>query len=168
LQEEKASIQIKRILVPVDGSKPSEKATEFGIALAKLLNADVIALHVIQTAPYTTVLAHPSTVPPPIPLVDDEVRKFANECVNKVAEKAKGFDVKVIPIISETSSSVRDEIIKIAKEKDVDLIVMGTRGMTGLKRIILGSVASGVVTYAPCPVLVVRPKETSEEEKVIE
>lgn len=161
----KTPIQIKKILIPVDGSKPSQKATEFGIALAKLLTANVIALHVIQTAPYTAVLAHPSTVPPPIPPVDDEVRKFANECVNKVVEEGKTFGVSVEPVISETSSSVRDEIIKIAREKDVDLIVMGTRGMTGLKRIILGSVASGVVTYAPCPVLVVRPKESSEEEE---
>jgi nucleotide-binding universal stress UspA family protein len=58
--------------------------------------------------------------------------------------------------IKTSSASAADEIIKYAKEKDVDLIVVGTKGRSGMRKALLGSVASKMVTYSPCSVLVVR------------
>jgi nucleotide-binding universal stress UspA family protein len=52
--------------------------------------------------------------------------------------------------------SIVSEIIEFAELRSIDLIIMGTRGRTGFKKLLLGSVASGVVTYAHCPVLVIR------------
>ena len=72
---------------------------------------------------------------------------------------AKSHDVKTNKInteMVETSMSAADEIIRYAKEKGVDLIVVGTKGRSGMSKALLGSVASKVVTYSPCSVLVVR------------
>jgi nucleotide-binding universal stress UspA family protein len=60
-------------------------------------------------------------------------------------------------IIEDISSRVGHAIVEYAESKSIDLIVIGTRGRTGLKKMLLGSVASDVVTYAHCPVLVIRP-----------
>jgi nucleotide-binding universal stress UspA family protein len=74
-----------------------------------------------------------------------------------VAEMAKGHGMKINTEMVETSSvSAADEIIRYAKEKGVDLIVVGTRGRSGMSKALLGSVASKIVTYSPCSVLVVR------------
>jgi nucleotide-binding universal stress UspA family protein len=61
-----------------------------------------------------------------------------------------------IEMVETYSSSAADEIIRYAQEKEVDLIVVGTKGRSGMSKVLLGSVASKVVTYSPCSVLVVR------------
>ena len=77
--------------------------------------------------------------------------------VDEIAKRHNATNVKVIKeIIETTSASPAEEIIKNAKEKDVDLIIVGTKGRSGMRKALLGSIASKVVTYAPCSVLVVR------------
>jgi nucleotide-binding universal stress UspA family protein len=86
-------------------------------------------------------------------------RRQANEIFDSVQEIAKshGAKFKINTEIIETSSiSAADEIIKYSKEKDVDLVLVGTKGRSGMTKALLGSVASKVVTYSPCSVLVVR------------
>ena len=61
-----------------------------------------------------------------------------------------------IEIVPSTESSTVNAIVSDAEENDVDLIVVGTRGRTGLRKMLLGSVASGIVTYSQCPVLVIK------------
>ena len=69
---------------------------------------------------------------------------------NKILEKAKRFDVNIQTDIIVPAKSVSSEIIDYADKFNVDLIIVGTRGRSGLKRILLGSVASEVVKYADC------------------
>ena len=79
--------------------------------------------------------------------------------LDTVAEMAKRHSIrkKINTEMVETSSvSAADAIIRYAQEKDVDLIVVGTRGRSGMSKALLGSVASKIVTYSPCSVLVVR------------
>jgi nucleotide-binding universal stress UspA family protein len=86
-------------------------------------------------------------------------RQQANQIFDTVQEMAKshGANLKINTEMVETSSaSAADEIIRYAKEKVVDLIVVGTKGRSGMSKALLGSVASKVVTYSPCSVLVVR------------
>ena len=86
-------------------------------------------------------------------------RREANQLFDTVAEMAKRHGIenkKINTEIVETSISAADAIIRYAQEKDVDLIVVGTKGRSGMSKALLGSVASKVVTYSPCSVLVVR------------
>jgi nucleotide-binding universal stress UspA family protein len=85
-------------------------------------------------------------------------RQQASQIFDTVAEIAKrhGIITKINTEMVETSVSAADEIIRYAQEKGVDLIVVGTKGRSGMSKALLGSVASKVVTYSPCSVLVVR------------
>jgi nucleotide-binding universal stress UspA family protein len=86
-------------------------------------------------------------------------RREANQMLDTVAEMAKRHSIrkKINTEMVETSSvSAADAIIRYAQEKDVDLIVVGTKGRSGMSKALLGSVASKIVTYSPCSVLVVR------------
>jgi len=147
-----------RILVAVDGSDTSMKAADYAITLAKNNDnneAEIFVINVID-------------IPPMFKMLPSETRKQlirigrqqATQIFDTIEQMAKRHDVKTNKInteMVETSSvSVADEIIRYAKEKGVDLIVVGTKGRSGMSKALLGSVASKVVTYSPCSVLVVR------------
>lgn len=155
------NVSITKILVPVDGSKPSDKAAEYAIDIAKRVKANIVAVHVIHLPAYaltpTPIEGMPTHMMTPIPMtISNEERKMAENYMNKVKKMAKRAKVKIETKIVEDQPSIVHAITKIAEKEGCDLIVMGTKGRTGIKRFLLGSVASGVVTYAPCPVLVVR------------
>jgi nucleotide-binding universal stress UspA family protein len=151
-----------RILVAVDGSDTSMNAAEYAITLAqsnKNDNKEVTEVFVINVI----------DLPPIFKLLPSDTRKQlirigrqqASQILETVEEMAKNHDggakFKINTEMVETSSaSAAYEIIKYAEEKDVDLIVVGTKGRSGMSKALLGSVASKVVTYAPCSVLVVR------------
>ena len=146
-----------RILVAVDGSDTSMKAADYAITLAKNNDnneAEIFVINVID-------------IPPMFKMLPSETRKQlirigrqqATQIFDTIEQMAKRHDVKTNKInteMVETSMSAPDEIIRYAKEKGVDLIVVGTKGRSGMSRALLGSVASKVVTYSPCSVLVVR------------
>jgi nucleotide-binding universal stress UspA family protein len=83
-------------------------------------------------------------------------RQEGRRMLDTAAEKAKIYGVKIRTEIIESHISAADAITKYAKEKNADLIVMGTKGRSGMSKALLGSVASKLVTYSPCSVLVVR------------
>ena len=86
---------------------------------------------------------------------ENEARKWFNRVLEKV--KKDGLEIKKIKTdVITTPLSIVSTILQYAEKNDVDLIVIGTKGITGFKRMLVGSVASGVVTYAYCPVLVIR------------
>jgi nucleotide-binding universal stress UspA family protein len=156
-----SGIAIKKILVPVDGSKPSEKAAEYAIFMAKTTKAQVVALHVMNAPAYafttTPIEGMPTPAAIPIPLtVSSEERKIADSYLSRVEKIGKNSGVAVKTTIIENQQSVVHAITEFAEKESFDLIVVGTKGRTGITKFLLGSVASGVVTYAPCPVLVVR------------
>lgn len=143
-----------RLLVAVDGSDTSMNAADYAIALAKNNNeVEIYVINVIDLQPIFKML--PSDTRKELISLG---RGEANQMLDTVAEMAKrhGIKKKINTEIVETSVSAADAIIRYAQEKDVDLIVVGTRGRSGMSKALLGSVASKIVTYSPCSVLVVR------------
>ena len=152
-------MNIRRILVAVDGSKPAMYATDKAIDLAKLYSAELSAFYVMSS----DIRYHYSwnTLSPGLyPGVFDEVPGIAKETgqkhLDKVKQKAAEKNLKVKTDILVGLTSTVKEIVEYAEKNKIDLIIIGNRGLTGFKKMLLGSVASGVVTYAHCPVLVVK------------
>jgi nucleotide-binding universal stress UspA family protein len=152
-------VQIRKILVPIDGSGSSMKAADYGVTLAK--NGDsskVVALHVIHSQIkylYSSTVATLVT-PTTIGTIIDRAKQEAQNWLTKVQEKANENDVKLKTEFVVDPTSIVGAIVDYSERQNVDLIVIGSRGLSGFKRLLLGSVASGVVSYAHCPVLVVK------------
>lgn len=138
-----------KILVAIDGSEPSMTAADYAISVAKKYGSELIALHVIRSG--TSILG---PTPPPHLI---EVKKEAQEYLEKTKDRASDGDDS-IQLKTEliASPSVVDGIVSFAEKENVDLIVAGTKGRSAIKKLLLGSVSSGVVTYAHCTVMVVR------------
>jgi nucleotide-binding universal stress UspA family protein len=146
---------LRTILVPVDGSEWSFRAAKYSIKIAKMSNAQIVCVHAVvslPTAAYANVHAG-VLVPRYIEEAKKEAQKWFDE-IDAIAKKA-GVARLSTEIILDVFS-VADALITYAERNNVDLIVIGTKGRTGLKKFVLGSVASGVVSHAKCPVLVVR------------
>lgn len=149
---------IRRILVAVDGSKPSFEASVQAIDIAKSLNAELIALYVVSPdARYDYI---EDTITPRLPRALKDVMMIAmqrgEKHLDKVKQKAKEKNIRVKVDIVIGISSVVKEIVNYAEKNRINMIVVGSRGLSGIKKMLLGSVASGVVTYAHCPVLVAK------------
>jgi nucleotide-binding universal stress UspA family protein len=145
--------QFETILVPVDFSEHSKEALDTAVQLARLFGSTIHLLHCyhIQTAgisPYGIVL--PSGY-------YEDIREAAEKRLNDWHEKVSGEGVKVESILSADSPSLAINLA--AAEIQANLIVMGTRGLSGLKHAMLGSIAERVVRLAPCPVLTVKDPE---------
>lgn len=157
-----ASKVFTKILVPVDGSKYSQDAAEYAVKIAKLMKAKVVVLHVVPMPAYAFTYSvwdgvSPVAIPTPLTFeLSDDEKKVAKELVDSVRKIAEKAGVGVETKLVEHRPSVPDAIIQFASEAGVDLIVMGTKGRTGIKRFLLGSVTESVVHHAHCPVLVVR------------
>lgn len=154
-----SSISIGKILTPVDGSSASVKALQYATHLTELLSGDaeLIVMHVLEDIKQGGAIGAQAKYGN-VRLVEGfkrSRRKAVMKWLKQVEEAAnkKRINLK-IEIIDEGSKV--DAILDYAEKNSVDLIVMGTRGITGIKRILLGSVANAVVTNAPCPVMVVR------------
>ena len=142
--------RIEKILVPVDFSEHSARALEMAIDLAKAFGARIDLLHCYQIQPL-------SISPYGIVLPEDfdrEVREGAERRVDEWRGKVMLEGVEVGVRLSSRFPSL--EISETASEIGADLIVMGTRGLTGIKHALLGSVAERTLRLAPCPVLTVR------------
>ncbi|MGD1834965.1 MAG: universal stress protein [Nitrososphaeraceae archaeon] len=150
-----------KILVCFDGSKCSMDALDYAIEIAqKEHNPELIIIHVMQDLKLTSNQMYYLTFSKG-KLVDEIVEKAKQESsqilekINKKVDKYKE-KFKIETKIFETGSSVVGGVIEYADKEEIDLIVIGTRGNTGFKKLLIGSTAQGVVTYAHCPVLVVK------------
>ena len=148
----------RRILVPYDGSKYYKKSLEEAIELAKKFDSKIYLLHVIDVL----------TVIPPIqddPDYHIEMKKFQQSLKNAVSKsdlilrnevlrcKEKDVDADYRVVVG----SAADVILKFAKKTEIDMIVMGSQGLSGIRKIMaLGSVSRKVSELAQCPVLLVR------------
>ena len=144
---------IRRILVAVDGSDASVGASNYAIDMAKKLQASLTVLFIVSPATYIDFgYAKVGTMNE----IESTKKELAQNEVDKVNKKAmeRGVSVKTDVLINRIS--VVKEIVEYAEKHKMDLIITGSRGMTGFKRILLGSVASDIVTYSHCPVLVVK------------
>jgi nucleotide-binding universal stress UspA family protein len=151
-------LTIQRILVAVDGSKPSIDAGTQAIDIAKRFDAELIALYVVS--PDIRYNYVEDVITPSLPKALKDVMMIAmqrgEKHVDKVKQKASEKNVKVKTDVVIGISSVVKEIIEYAEKNRIDMIIIGSRGLSGIKKMLLGSVASGVVTYAHCPVLVAK------------
>jgi nucleotide-binding universal stress UspA family protein len=150
--------RIEKVLVCVDGSESSMKAADYAVMLAKQNGAQVIALHVIVSQlgyAYSTGtfgLVTPNTINDMLEKSKQEAQRWFDE----IGKNAAANGVKLLTEVVASPTSTVPAIVNYAENNKVDLIVVGTRGRSGFTKILLGSVASGVVTYASCPVMVVK------------
>lgn len=143
-----------RILVGVDGSESSFKAADNAISLAKLYGSELIVIHVI---PSKSVMGHSSGIFGVVtPAFLKKVTEEAEMWFAVIKKKTEQLGISLRTQIISTGESPIKEIVEFAHREEVDLIVVGTRGRSGIKRMLLGSTASGVVTYAHCPVFIVK------------
>jgi nucleotide-binding universal stress UspA family protein len=148
---------ISKIMIGIDGSKESLNATNYAIAIAKRYSAELIAVNVLTSDigyAYSSpgVENTPLTIREIILLAEDEVKKWFDD----IKEKADKNDIRFRSEMIMAKKSTVSSMLDYAEEQNINLIVVGTRGRSGIKKMLLGSVASGLVTYAACPVLVVK------------
>jgi nucleotide-binding universal stress UspA family protein len=146
---------IKRILVAVDGSRPSVKASDFAIDMAKRFEAELIALYVIEPR-YNELETAISPRPGRLKNIFTKAVEEGEEMLNKVKQNAVKNHLNIQTDVIKGITSVVKAIVEYSEDKEANVIVVGSRGMTGFKKMLLGSVASGVVTYAHCPVVVIK------------
>jgi nucleotide-binding universal stress UspA family protein len=148
-----------KILVAVDGSEQSFKAAEYAIEIGKKYSAQLTALTVLDISKPKHLSSYFITAPTYAMRELEEERKEAQQWLDKVAnivsEKGNNNNIQFKSQI-EKSMSVEGTIVDYAEQENIDLIVVGTKGRSGFTKLLLGSVASKVVTYAHCPVLVVK------------
>lgn len=151
--------KLSKILVAIDGSHASFDAADYAVMLAKQHNAQLFLLHVIHPTEYYSSLqffeikqASDSSE------LIEQAKKEANKWFDTIRKKIEDILEKQIKIETDiiVSTATVDSILDYAENKDVDLIVVGTRGRSGIKKLLLGSTASGIVTYSSCPVTVVK------------
>jgi nucleotide-binding universal stress UspA family protein len=152
-------MRVKKVLCAVDFSEPSREALHFAADLARQYDAELTLLHVYQVPGYT--------FPDGVLVVGPEIlNDLLSEISRSLDDWKKEAWVRGVAAVQTVSvqGSAAPEIVRFAKERDIDLIVVGTHGRGGLAHVLLGSVAEKVVRKAPCPVLTVRTSDHRLEE----
>ncbi|MEM2546356.1 MAG: universal stress protein [Candidatus Bathyarchaeia archaeon] len=152
----------EKILVPLDGSEHSLKALDLAVQIAKKFGGKITLIHVYQVNVRPMVMPEPITLTPGIPIISpseySKVVEAAREAGSRILaegeKRVKAEGVEVETIIRE--GHIVHEIVRVAGEGKFNLIVMGARGISRIKEIILGSVSDGVIRNAPCPVLITK------------
>lgn len=148
--------RFNKILVLVDGSKYSISALEHASTLAKEYNSELIALYVLSSKIKYDELFLDEKKGDTIPSLSKFIELSYLESHNWLNELKEKIHGKLVTDVIVAKKSVVTEIVEYSEQNNIDLIVMGTRGRSGLKKLLLGSTAQGIITYAHCPVLVVR------------
>ena len=142
---------MKKILVPFDGSGYSKKAYEKALEIAEKFESELIVMTVIQSKISDSAGMSLTRMEE----IQDEEEDAASVMLKQLEDKAKAKNISFsIQIIHNPSSS--EGIVNYADGNNVDLVVMGSHGRTGFRKIVLGSVANGVVARAKCPVLITK------------
>ena len=145
--------KFSKILVAVDGSEQSMQAADYAIELAKKYNAQLTALTVshIRLSSYGFG-SRPDTIK------HDREKEMleSQQWFRTIEEAGTRHNISLKMDLIDSQMSVEGTIVEYAESHSADLIVIGTTGRSGFKKLLLGSVASGVVNYATCPVMVVK------------
>jgi nucleotide-binding universal stress UspA family protein len=146
--------KFSKILVGVDGSEESFHAADYAIELGRQYNGEVIALNIILS---DATLFGP-TVPPHVMELKQEAQNYLDKVKEKIEKSIGNNNNSKIRFRTEIigSPSAVGGIVAFAEKDNVDLIIIGTRGRSGFRKLLLGSIASGVVTHSHCPVMVVK------------
>ena len=142
-------ISLKKILCPIDHSDCSKEALKYAVSFAMKDEAKLLLLHIIDIRSFNDGLEAMS-----IQIPDEEtLEQLRVKLLNCIPEEIRDdMDVEALVVQGIPFA----EIIGTAKEKDIDMIVIGSHGRTGISHMMLGSVSEKVVRKAPCPVLTVR------------
>ena len=143
----------KKILVPLDGSQTSARGFEEAVALARLTQASLVLLHVVDTMAVAINIEPPTTWQD----ITNGLRKRGQSLLDRArttaAEHGLAWEVR---LIEGRVERVADTIVNEARDLDCDLVVMGTHGRRGFSHVLLGSDAERVLRQCPVPVLLVR------------
>jgi nucleotide-binding universal stress UspA family protein len=137
---------IKRILLPTDGSAFSERAADYALKIAKNFGARVVAAHVVEiSAPKQLDVAS----------MEREAARRAETCFEGIRTRAvsAGVELETKVLISR---AIGEAILEELEEGNYDLVVMGSHGLSGVKRFLLGSVSEAVVHHTTKPVLLIK------------
>ncbi len=148
-RKNKQALRIRKMLVPVDGSEISFNTAKYALQLAKMSGATVTLLHVSTIPAFPRYLAS-------LDVYEKEVRGQAMKWFDAIKKYPEAAGVRIRTRVITAALSIVGSIVEAASREDTDLIAIGPRGRSGFTKLLLGSVTSGVATYAPCPVLVVR------------
>lgn len=151
-------IYLKKILIPTDLSEHSLAGFEHAFSLGLLYGSKVYVLYVAPAAPSMLTLYG---VEADMELQSAHTEEAGVKKLNQFITDHIGSDRKVISVVR--SGVAEDEIIRFAEEENVDLIVLATHGWTGMKHILVGSVAEKLVRHSTIPVLTVKPKPMRDE-----
>ncbi len=145
-------INLKNILCPVDHSDCSKEALKYAVSFAIKDNSKLYLLHVIDIRAFDESI---DTMTPQIP--DDEtIKQLKTKLLECIPEEIRD-EMNVEALVVQGIPFV--EIISTTKENDIDMIVIGSHGRTGIVHMMMGSVSEKVVRKAPCPVLIVRKSD---------
>jgi nucleotide-binding universal stress UspA family protein len=158
--------QPKIIVVGVDYSDTSELALAHALEIASTgPRAEVHVVHVATTFHPLVGVEHTPETMPPVPKPDETLRDLADHVDRRLerfmSRRDASFPLPERVVLHVRYDSPAQEIALLARDLDAQLVIVGTHGRRGLSRVLLGSVAEGVVRLSPCPVLVVRPREVS-------
>jgi nucleotide-binding universal stress UspA family protein len=151
--------EFKKILVTIDGSPPSMKAADYAINIAQKYNSELVTLHVLYSkigfAFYTETMTGLIT-PNSINELIEQAKKEAEKWFDEIREKCHNANIQVKTEAVITAISVVEAIVSYSEKENIDLIVIGSRGHSAFKKLILGSTTSGVMNYAHCPVMIIK------------
>ncbi|AKB80998.1 Universal stress protein [Methanosarcina barkeri 3] len=140
----------KRVLIATDGSENAEKAASYGMYLAKAACAEVHVLYVISTQHAVTT----RTVKSWSEGLEEYLKDKGRVAIGNVEKMGEEAGVKVKSVFLKGIPA--DKILEYARENNIDLIVVGTHGLTGIKKFLIGSIAEKVVRHSRVPVMVIR------------
>ena len=143
-----------KLLVPIDGSEPSFHAAIVSINIANKFNSKIIVLYVVVSpSKYEYANLTGFVTPKQIDRIIENAKEEAKHWFKRIENMVnkENPNIKLTTTVIVTGESIYGEIIKHVEKEGIDLIVIGTRGRSGIKKLLLGSTASGVVTYASCP-----------------
>ena len=151
--------KISKILVGIDGSDSSFNAANYATDLSVKFNSEIILLSIVPSKIHHGDSSGVFGMVSQSYLSDykKDAEKWFKEIINHLKnEETFEIDKKIKTDIITTPFSIAASILNYAEERDVDLIIIGTRGNSGLKKMLLGSVASDIVVYSYCPVLIIK------------
>jgi universal stress protein A len=147
------TLRLKKILVPIDFSPAAKNALKYAVRFAEELGGELTLLYVLEPDSMTGQMA----IPEATDFVEADIVAAGKNLRSLIASVRTGKIER--PHWKVRAGTASHEIVEVAKELDVDLIIIATHGYTGWKHFCIGSTAERVVRAAPCPVLVVREKE---------
>ena len=143
---------VKKILAAIDRSKYKEKIIDYAIFLGKAWGAEVTAIHVID--PGRGVPG--GRIKEKEKQREEEAKRPAEDLLSEAEQQAKKEGINLRKEIVEESDTVEKAIIDYAKKNNIDVILIGTTGMTAAEEVFVGSVANSVIHHAHCPVFAIR------------